>query len=226
METFERVEKKYILENDKYHEFLNLASPYLLHDDYYKSHVRSIYYDTKDEYLINRSLEKPKYKEKIRIRCYGLLDEDADVYVELKKKFDGIVYKRRTSVNYHELKEKGLLDCDYDNKQVGREIKYLAQNYNLEPKILISTYRTSYAGKDDYDLRITFDKRITYRYQDLDLCHKCYGNDLIEKGQRLMEIKVNHSMPLWLVKILSDLNIYSESYSKYGKAYLKERGGE
>lgn len=225
METFERIEKKYVLTLSQYERFLNKTRDYLGKDNFYKSRVLSIYYDTDDDYLIQRSLEKPLYKEKVRIRCYNGLDEKGNIFIELKKKFNGKVFKRRTTINYEELKRNGTQACHYENNQVGNEIKYVCDLHHLKPHMLISTYRTSYAGKFDEGLRITFDANVTYRTEDLDLEKEGKNKVLLPSDYRLMEIKVNDAMPIWLVRILDELKIYPKTFSKYGNAYLRELGG-
>ncbi len=226
METFERTELKYILSKKQYDELKTRAGQRIVPAEYSDSRVLSIYYDTKDQRLIRRSLEKPEYKEKLRIRAYDRVGEDGKIFIELKKKVAGIVYKRRTEADYDELKEKGLQDCSYGDRQVGKEIRYFEEFYqDLEPKMWIGAHRLSYVGEEDSDLRITFDEEVTYRTEDLDFRKGSYGQPLLPEGSVLMEVKAAEAMPLWLARIFSELSIYPNSFSKYGAAYVKQTAG-
>ena len=227
METFERTELKYILTKDQYEGFKEHASRALIPADFHDSRVVSLYYDTKDRRIIRRSLEKPEFKEKLRIRTYGKVKEGGSVFVELKKKLDGVVYKRRTEADLDVLREKGLCSCAFRDEQVGKEIlRFYDQYEDLEPAILIEAHRVSYVTKDDPDLRITFDEEVNYRMDDLDLTSDTPGKSLLPEGIVLMEIKSSSAMPLWLTRILSKLSIYPHSFSKYGAAYIQCLGGE
>ena len=100
--VFERKEKKYVLTRNVLESFLNSIHAHLVPDERGITRVSSLYYDTPENTLISRSLEKPVYKEKLRIRAYGEVNENSEVFVELKKKFKGIVYKRRFSCTLSE----------------------------------------------------------------------------------------------------------------------------
>ena len=164
------------------------------------------------------------YKEKLRIRSYGNLKENDLVYVEFKKKYDGIVYKRRTKAPY----EQALTDIyssDFLDRQVGEEIRYALQYYgHLSPKIYIGTSRSSFIGKEDEKLRITFDTDIRYRMKDLSLEKKLA--DKLLTDQIVMELKIPGAMPLWLSGILDEVHAYPRGFSKVGAAFLKEIKGE
>ena len=90
---FERYEKKYCLTLSQQRFLLERMMPYMKKDEYGEYTICNIYYDTDDFRLIRASLEKPVYKEKLRVRSYGVPQADGRVFVELKKKFDGVVYK-------------------------------------------------------------------------------------------------------------------------------------
>ncbi|MBP5281933.1 MAG: polyphosphate polymerase domain-containing protein, partial [Lachnospiraceae bacterium] len=183
--------------------------------------IMNVYYDTPDYRLIQRSLEKPAYKEKLRVRSYGTADMDDKVFVELKKKYDGIVYKRRTSITQLEAteylnKNKALLKTD----QITEEIDYFKSFYQkLIPAMVISYEREAYYDMEGSDLRITLDENILWRETDLDLRHDPYGQTLLTDDQTLVEIKIRMAMPIWLARALSEAGIYQTSFSKYGNAY-------
>lgn len=212
---FERYEIKYLLSKDTYQEFLKRIEGKLELDKYGHTLIRSIYYDTDDDLLIKRSIEKNNYKEKLRIRTYGL--NNKKVFLEIKKKYLDKVYKRRIDMDYENVdsffKEKK------DSSQIGKEIIYFYEKYkNLKPKMLIMYERDAYFQKGT-DLRITFDKNIGYRNSNIVFDNDLDYKKIIKDDLVLMEIKVLNAIPLWLVKILSELKIYKTSFSKYGLSY-------
>jgi hypothetical protein len=166
-------------------------------------------------------LEKPVYKEKLRVRSYGTAKPDGTVFVEIKKKYDSVVYKRRIGVE--EEAAMAYLNEGMSlrkNDQITEEINYFCRLYeDLEPAVFLSYEREAFLGKEDPDLRITFDENILWREEDMSLCSKVYGYPLLEEGQVLMEIKVAAAMPLWLARLLSEQRIFQTSFSKYGTAY-------
>ncbi len=218
--VFKRYELKYLLTTEQYLRIMQLTDKYMYKDRYGESDVNNVYYDTPDYLLIRRSIEKPIYKEKLRVRCYGVAVDDSEVFVELKKKFDSVVYKRRIQSKESEIEE--ILSGNGGKTQIGREIDYFVNHYKgLSPKMVISYRRRAFYGKDDADLRITFDSEILWRNYDLSLKSGIYGNKLLPEGKILMEIKSAHSFPLWLARFLSAENIYNTSFSKYGSAYIQ-----
>lgn len=230
IEVFNRSECKFLIDEEVYEELNIKLLEYMERDDYNKIHdfytISNIYYDTEDNFLIRNSLTKPKYKEKVRIRAYGVPDIDDKVYLEIKKKVNGLGNKRRTSLKLKETyeflstSEKPKLKS-YMNKQVISEIEYMLKLYNLVPKAYIAYDRKAMFGKDNREVRITFDTNIRTRRYDLKLEAGDYGAPLLEKGKWLMEVKVEKNIPLWLSRLLSEYKIYKASFSKYGNEYKK-----
>ncbi|MFA9398086.1 MAG: polyphosphate polymerase domain-containing protein [Clostridiaceae bacterium] len=228
IEVFNRYEKKFLLNQEIYNLITEKLNENMELDAFNKKNgfytICNIYYDTSSNELIKKSLSKPVYKEKLRLRSYGVPDVDCKAYLEIKKKYNGMVNKRRTKMTIEDAykfvatgeipKEKS-----YHNRQVMKEIDFFLKRYELEPSVYIAYDRTALF---DNDLRITFDHNIRTRRYDLALELGDYGEALLDEDQWLMEIKVGTSYPLWLTKILSDLNIYSNSFSKYGREYLKQ----
>lgn len=217
---FERVEKKYLLDRNKYNLLLKAVEPYMSVDSYGKHTIGNIYYDTDTYELISRSIDKPKYKEKFRIRSYGVPKADDKVFLEIKKKYKGVVYKRRVSMTLKEAED--YLERGVRPKKEGqilKEIDYLMSFYDLSPKVYLAYDRIAYFGKENPDVRITFDHNIRSRDYNVRLEEGDYGTQFLDDYQYLMEIKVPGAMPLWLSKILSDLEIYPTSFSKYGNVY-------
>ncbi|MBQ4100908.1 MAG: polyphosphate polymerase domain-containing protein, partial [Oscillospiraceae bacterium] len=176
---------------------------------------------TPEYLLIRRSIEHPVYKEKLRVRSYGKVEDDTTVFVELKKKYDGVVYKRRIDMPYKSVREylcEGKLNIP--KTQITNEIDYVLSFYgNINPSMYISYERAAYYSKTDSDFRITFDKNILWRDYDLTLKSEVYGKPLLSDDEMVLEVKTSLAMPLWLTQFLSKNKIYKASFSKYGNAY-------
>lgn len=222
---FKRYEMKYLITSEQRKELRSAISSHMHGDEYGRSTINNIYFDTPTSLIIRRSLERPRYKEKLRLRSYGVADDDSEVYVELKKKYDGVVYKRRVGMAYGDALSY-LCGGGKPEKsgQIINEIDYFLRYYeNIGPAMAISYDRIAYYGNDDRDLRVTFDDNILWRDDDLSLDIEPYGIPIISEGQSLMEIKVSTALPMWLVGELENLNIYKTSFSKYGSAYMDRR---
>jgi len=224
--VFERIEKKYVVTPEKYKQLREKLADYIEDDEYGLSMICNIYFDTDGDELILRSMEKPRYKEKLRLRSYGIPDgDDSRVYVELKKKYDGIVYKRRNKLNYGEAREylyNGI--HPKEDSQILRETDYFLEFYKPRPAIYIAYDRIATYAKDDPTIRVTFDFNIRSRKDNLILE---YGDEdtklLLPDGEIVMEIKVGDAYPMWLTNALSELEIYPLSFSKYGNIYKQRR---
>ena len=84
--VFKRYKLKYVLTPAQYEAVLARAAARLRPDEYGRTAIQSLYYDTDDFRLIRRSIEKPEYKEKLRLRSYGLAGADDRVFLELDRK--------------------------------------------------------------------------------------------------------------------------------------------
>ena len=220
--VFKRYELKYLLTEQQKELVLAAMAPYMELDRYGRTTIRNIYYDTDTYRLIRRSIEKPVYKEKLRIRSYKQATHDSSVFVELKKKYDSVVYKRRVS-----MPEQQAMDWIAGGKaeqagQIIREIDYFIDFYQtLHPTAFLSYEREAYYERSGGDFRVTFDDNILCRTEDLSLTGEVYGSPLLEPGKVLMELKCAGGIPLWMTRVLSENNIYKTSFSKYGTAYAK-----
>lgn len=228
--NFNRYETKYLITEKQMQLIINNLYEKIISDEYGKSTICNLYYDTPDYLLIRRSCERPEYKEKLRLRSYGVAIANSPVFAEIKKKYDGVVYKRRIKSN--ELSAMLLLKGNTkaaEDSQIKREIDFFVKRYEkLEPKVFISYEREAFYSKDDDTFRITFDKNILWRENDLTLSGGVYGNPILPKGKILMEVKCSGAMPLWFTEILSKEKIYKTSFSKYARAYetiVKEKSG-
>lgn len=219
-EVFKRYEKKYLLTDHQHVALLEAMKGKIKEDEYGAYTICNVYFDTPTYELIRTSLQKPKYKEKLRLRSYGVPGQDEVVFVELKKKFDGVVYKRRTEMTLAQAEDylyRGInpnIDC-----QIMRELKWFTDRYSLVPVVYLAYDRVAYVGVDEEELRVTFDTNIRYRENNLNLGAGSVGKNLIPENMCLMELKVADRIPLWLSHLLSELEIYPISFSKYGTYY-------
>lgn len=235
--VFKRYEEKYVLTSAQYGEALKMLSGSTVRDEYSESLICSLYYDTPDKRLIRSSIEKPVYKEKLRLRCYGVPSGDSACFIELKKKYKGVVYKRRITSCY----DNAVLFMNGSNSavepsQIKNEIIYFGKFYGtLEPSYCIFYKRLALYDKNDRNIRVTFDSDITARNYDLDLRKGVYGERLTDGGVYIMEIKTAGAIPLNITDILTKIKAYPASFSKYGTAYknslnseknIKEKGEE
>ena len=192
-------------------------------DEYGVTKICNIYFDTPTAQLIRESIEKPKYKEKLRLRTYGVPTDDTPAFIELKKKLMGMVHKRREILPYGEAMDYLVNDIKPQRRsQIFREIDWVLNFYEgLAPAMVLCYDRIAYFGVEDPQLRLTFDSNIRFRIDDLDLRSGAYGEKLLEDGTYIMELKIQDAMPLWLSGIFDRLKIYPGSYTKYGNAYKK-----
>lgn len=218
--VFKRYEFKYMMTEEQQHKLVQEMSAHMEADPHGRSTILSLYFDTPDYRLIRRSLEHPVYKEKLRLRSYGVADADTNVFVELKKKYDSVVYKRRISMKASEAEEYLLNGGEIGECQIKREIDYAMDFYReLRPMMLLSYEREAFYAKDDHEFRITFDRNILWRTENVNLHDRVYGSPLLKKNQVLMEVKVGGAMPLWFCKILTANKLYKTKFTKYGTAY-------
>ena len=219
-EIFERVEKKYILTKAQKEQLMQLVSSHLVDDEYGPSTVCNIYFDNENNDLIRNSLDKPAYKEKVRLRSYNVPNKDTTTFLEIKKKYDGIVYKRRITETLGHIEghiENGEnLEC---NKQILNEIDYCFDYYKLNPALFLAYDRVAYYDSQDKNFRITFDTNIVARDYDLELEKGVYGETYCDDNTYIMEVKCSGGLPFWFISALEEVKAYPASFSKYGKVY-------
>ena len=244
--TFERKEVKYRLNAAQVRQMKRALEARMAPDAYGQTSITSMYYDTANRDMISRSLEKPLYKEKLRVRTYGPRSEAGTAFVELKKKHKGIVYKRRIAtspaaaqmlmagVPYERaISSKPLADAALQAQarsaksyQIAAEIAAcVRRNGPLYPSMAILVERVAWAplpdarGDEARGVRITFDERIRYRNMFAAPEHRA-SVGLLAPGEAIMEVKVPGAYPLWLVQALDACGAYPTSFSKYGEAYM------
>lgn len=221
--TFRRYEKKYLLSAARYEALWARMQEHLVPDLFFESAVCSVYYDSDDYELIRHSLDRPVYKEKLRLRSYGVPGPEDPVFVELKKKFKGVVYKRRVQMSAVEA-ENYLSGQGHpaQDGQILREIDYFLATHRLAPRVFIACDRLAWVDREIPELRITFDRDLRWRSDALSLTAGTRGEPLLGEGEVLMEIKLPEAAPLWLAHLLSELEVFPTSFSKYGTCYQRE----
>ena len=221
--NFKRVEKKYIFTIQKYNELMKRLENKLNPTEFPNSKILNIYFDTDSYDLAIKSIQKPIYKEKIRLRSYNVPNEDSKLFFELKKKYKGVVGKRRIAINksqYDEYLKYGSIS-NVENKQIFEEIDYAYKRYNLKPKMMVAYDREAYYLKENHDIRITLDFNLRSRTTDVDLFMGDAGKKFFSDDMVILEIKSCQSIPIWFAKLLNELQIYPTSFSKYGEIYKK-----
>lgn len=222
--TFKRREMKFLLNEEQYEKIVNAVSGFMTEDDYGLHTIMNIYLDNRNNDLIRSSLGRPVFKEKVRLRCYGnKAEDDSEAFLEIKKKYRGLTYKRRFERPYKEL-------FDYITRgvrpetggQVFEELDYLIKRMDLKPKIAICYDRRAFFGNEDKEFRMTLDGNIRYRRNDIDLRSGDSGAHLMTQPFRVMEVKSVGAIPMELVSILSEHKIYHGSFSKYGSIFSSE----
>lgn len=223
---FTRIEKKYVLNREQYIAIMPVLYEHMCTDIYGERTIGSIYYDTPNDRIIRSSISKPVYKEKLRLRCYQTPDDDSEAFIELKKKYKGIVYKRRICMKYADalaFLSKTENTFPEASTQIGKEIIYFLNYYDdIQPSYALFCHRMALVGIEQPDLRLTIDSNLRYRKDELDLRMGTHGIPLLPNDKYIMEVKVPMSMPLWMVKLLDENKIYPSSFSKFGTAYILE----
>ena len=223
---FKRVEKKYLLTLRQQAELMSRIGEHLVPDAHGKSTICSLYLDTPEYLLIRNSIDAIAYKEKLRLRSYGIPREDGQVFLEIKKKYKGVVYKRRISTTLARAEMYLQSGTPMEDSQIMREIHYAMELYRRPmPKVLIACEREAYFATQYPNLRLTFDAAIRYRSTGLSSAEGLTaptgadGKKILDDGHVLLEIKTDGAMPLWLSAALAECEIYPAKFSKYGTAY-------
>ena len=229
-EVFSRFEVKYAINTAKKDILIAALQEYMVADKYNVGGnpytICNVYYDTDDNYLIQKSVSKPVYKEKLRLRGYGVPNPGDLVFLEIKKKYKGVVNKRRTRLELEEAMRFTLAgeipeQKPYINSQVMNEIKYFMSIYDLKPKLYLAYDRLAFFDKNDSEFRVSFDTNIRTRRYDLRLDAGDYGEKMFDDDVWLMEVKINKNLPLWFTRLLDENEIYHSSFSKYGTEYAR-----
>ena len=219
-DVFKRYEKKYLLSEQQYATLHKELESRMTADQYGRHTICNLYFDTDSFELIRASLDKPVYKEKLRLRSYGVPSQDDTVFIELKKKYKGVVYKRRVPITLREASDYLLQGTEPEKTcQILHEIGWFMKLYQPSPKAFIAYDRVALSGNENSSLRVTFDRNIRFRESLLDLSRGDWGNLILDSKIVLMEIKNPGAMPVWMSDLLTELAIFPTSFSKYGACY-------
>ncbi len=221
--TFKRYEYKYRINHDQYQELKRAMEGKMKLDDFGKHTINNIYFDTPDYLLIRRSLEKPVYKEKLRIRWYGTRGSETPVFIELKKKYKGVVYKRRIKQTWEDTRayfHENIPLKSNKNQQILRELDYFLKFYlNIGPALFLAYDREAYYGMENGNFRMTFDFNLRYKESE-DLFEVTEGGkSVIDSSAIILEIKTGEGIPQWLLDFFAQEKVYRTSFSKYGTVY-------
>lgn len=220
--SFKRYEIKYLLTDEQVSRLSRLMERHMVPDEWGPSTVCNVYYDTPSRILVRRSAEHPDYKEKVRIRSYGIAKPDAPVFVELKKKFDGVVYKRRATMEAARANAL-LAGAGSPRTQIERELDFTCRRYGgLEPAFFIAYDREAFYAADDHEFRMTFDRRIRSRTSQLRLDATDEAEQYLDDGLALLEVKAGGAIPLWLVEYLSGEGLRKVRFSKVGAVWQRQ----
>ncbi|MCL1842606.1 MAG: polyphosphate polymerase domain-containing protein [Defluviitaleaceae bacterium] len=219
--VFKRHEKKYLITSEQAQNIQSILPGRMTPDGTGTYWVQNIYFDNNRWDVINISMDKPYFKEKMRLRCYGDINTANHVFLELKKKYAGIVYKRRVALPKQALDIPLENALESDDSQIARELKFYLQTAQVSRKMFLSYRRAAFMGMgENSPLRITFDSTIRYRTNKLDFIHSPKDGSLVfPENAVIMEIKTPFSIPLWLARFLSENKIFGTSVSKYGVCF-------
>lgn len=230
--TFKRYEKKYLITKEKLDKILPFLleymelDPFCLNGNEYR--IYSIYYDTDNHDVIRQNSSKPVYKEKMRIRSYyDRKDPEDKIFMEIKKKCNGQGNKRRIKLKIKEIEpfvNDGILPetKDYLSAQVAKELQYYLSKNKVHPALYVQYDRLALFGKEDKNFRMTFDRNVRTRRHNFVFGESEDDELLLPNGEYIMEIKILGAMPLWLTHILSENELFSHGFSKYGVKYKQD----
>lgn len=225
IEIFTRKEQKYLISLEQYHELVKRMSPYMRSDKYGvdgRYTVTSLYFESPHHHIYFETKNKLKFRQKLRLRVYDHTDLTGNAFFEVKQKHKKVVNKRRMVLPlreaYRYLKNDATSSIETyitSNTQVFKEIDHFRQLYELYPEMIISYDRHALHAILDPELRVTFDFNLRCRNDDLLLEHGPHGEYFIDENLVVLEVKVNHSVPLWLTRMLQELACEQRSASKY-----------
>ena len=216
---FRRVEKKYVITKKQYSALIDIIKDKMEEDEHGKSTICNLYFDTKQYELIRHSITKPVFKDKVRLRSYNIPTKNDVIYLEIKRKYDGVVSKRRIEINLNDFYSYIEDSRSIEESQIKKELDYYFGYYNLIPTMFLSYEREAYYDNENRGFRLTFDSNILARNYDLEIEKGSYGVSILDKEKNIMEVKTLGAMPMWFVKALNELKIYPCGFSKYGEAY-------
>ncbi|QGH35688.1 VTC domain-containing protein [Gracilibacillus salitolerans] len=225
LEIFTRREQKYLITKQQYEKLIEKTSFFMRPDKFGvdgKYTVISLYFDSLDHKIYYETKNKLRFRQKLRLRVYDNTDIEGPSFFEVKQKHNNVVNKRRMllplseAYRYLDESKTNVLDSiETSNPQVLREIENFRTLYGLQPEMVVSYDRHALHGIDNAGLRMTFDFNLRCRNTDLRVENGAYGDNFIDENLGVLEVKVNDSVPLWLTRILQEINCEQRSASKF-----------
>lgn len=221
-EIFSRYELKYLISYETYLAFAEQLSQKMKNDQFGnmgKYNIISLYFDSDDHTIYYETRNNLPFRQKLRLRIYNNATLDTVSFLELKQKFNRVVNKRRTKLKlgdaYQYLEQYNSDDISVSNRQIMAEVDSFRSLYRLKPELIVSYDRHAFIGVEEEDLRVTFDYNLRCRKDDLRIESGPHGMRFVDPHLVVMEVKVTHSVPLWLSRLLSDYACPRKSVSKY-----------
>lgn len=228
-EIFKRFELKYLLTRAEYAALRSAILPRMAYDKYGdpegKYNIVSLYYESSDKRIYYETMNKLRFRQKLRLRVYDQADLSSNAFIEVKQKFKNVVNKRRSIIPLgeaydilsHPYNEQSIANAQASNPQILREALHFKGLYHLQPAVVVSYDRQAFSGTADSekDLRVTFDYNIMCRSDNLGLENGPKGYPIIDYDTVILEVKVSNSVPFWLARILSELEFVKQGFSKY-----------
>ena len=235
IENFSRYEFKFPVKYDDMDRMLDDLAPYVGQDEHTDENgyytISSIYLDNDTWQCFYETINRDKYRQKVRLRVYGSVDNNSICFFELKAKFKGLVGKRRVKMRLGDamtfIKEcnaghdPDINTFECSNRQILKELKHIILTKSLKPTVVVSYERLALFSKDDPDLRITFDVNIRTRDTELDLTKGTGGDYVTSEDTAILEVKTSKNIPYWLVGILKKYNYKDQTFSKYCSHFSK-----
>lgn len=203
--------------------------PYMTYDTYGDPHgkynIVSLYYESDDKVIYHETMNKLRFRQKLRLRVYDQVTTEDNSFIEIKQKFKNVVNKRRSILPLKDAYR--VLSAPYDesliqssnasNAQILREALHFKELYALKPATVVSYDRQAFSGvaENEQDLRVTFDYNLMCRAEDLALENGPEGIHFVDEDLVILEVKVSNSVPFWLSRILSDFNFTRQGFSKF-----------
>lgn len=228
-EIFKRYELKFLLTRAEHEALRTAIMPRMAYDTYGDSegkyNIVTLYYESRDKTVYFETMNRLRFRQKLRLRVYDEADLSSDAFIEIKQKFRNVVNKRRTLIPLEEAYqvlaepyEEGVIESvNASNQQILREALHFKELYKLNPATVVSYDRQAFSGvlEGEQDLRVTFDYNLMCRSENLGLENGPKGLPFVEDDIVILEVKVSNSVPFWLSRLLSEFNFVRQGFSKF-----------
>lgn len=225
IEVFTRREQKYLITKQQYQALIKKLN-YRMRPDLNgidgRYTVTSLYFDNEDRDIYYETKNRLRFRQKLRLRVYDDTDINGTAFFEVKQKHNKVVNKRRMILPLQEAYRylsyspgESREGYETSNTQVLREIDHFRWLYQLEPEMIVSYDRHALHEIDNPDLRITFDFNMRTRNDNFAVEDGPYGDNFVDTDLVILEVKVDDSVPLWLTRILQEVQCDQRGASKF-----------